>query len=644
MARARGAPRFRRTATRPRMRADARTRASAPAATMRRWQTRSIALDSASMRRRRTGPDGAGQRPNRGRARIGSRVRAGGRARIGSGARPARASLPSAGPMLATALGATLVGLHAHLVRVEVQATRGPPFFELVGLAEAAVRESRVRVKSALALVGVDINECRVVVNLAPGDVKKAGSGFDLAIAAAVMGAVGAAPRESIMGVLFIGELSLEGTVQPLRGVLPQLLGARSRGVRRAVVSQANAAEAALVDGVDVRTVGSLHDLVSALRGQTDLPVARRAIDVPVATSRVDAKASPFDDAKASPSDDAKASPSDDLTDVRGQGAARRALEIAAAGAHNIAMIGPPGAGKTMLARRLPALLPPLSTEEALEVMAIHSVAGLLSATRGLSLARPFRAPHHTVSEVGLVGGGEGPRPGEVSLAHQGVLFLDELAEFRRSALEALRQPMEDGSVTISRAHAKTSFPARFLLACALNACPCGRLGDGSGRCECSPDRVRAYRAKMSGPLLDRIDVHVVLPPVEVAALQGPASGESSGAVRARVEAARAIQRDRSARREVTATTNAALAPRDLDRVAVLCTSSARMLSSAMDRLALSARAYGKVLRVARTIADLEGASAVRPAHVAEAIALRVLDRRIDFVAGANGAVALERG
>jgi magnesium chelatase family protein len=532
--------------------------------------------------------------------------------------------------MLATALGATLVGLHAHLVRVEVQATRGPPFFELVGLAEAAVRESRVRVKSALALVGVDINECRVVVNLAPGDVKKAGSGFDLAIAAAVMGAVGAAPRESIMGVLFIGELSLEGTVQPLRGVLPQLLGARSRGVRRAVVSQANAAEAALVDGVDVRTVGSLHDLVSALRGQTDLPVARRAIEVPAATSVVNAK--------TSPSEDTKASPCDDLTDVRGQGAARRALEIAAAGAHNIAMIGPPGAGKTMLARRLPALLPPLSTEEALEVMAIHSVAGLLSATRGLSLARPFRAPHHTVSEVGLVGGGEGPRPGEVSLAHQGVLFLDELAEFRRSALEALRQPMEDGSVTISRAHAKTSFPSRFLLACALNACPCGRLGDGSGRCECSPDRVRAYRAKMSGPLLDRIDIHVVLPPVEVAALQGPASGESSGAVRARVEAARAIQRDRSTRREVTATTNAALAPRDLDRVAVLCTVSARMLSSAMDRLALSARAYGKVLRVARTIADLEGASAVRPAHVAEAIALRVLDRRVDFVAGANGA------
>ncbi len=515
--------------------------------------------------------------------------------------------------MLATALGATLVGLHAHLVRVEVQATRGPPFFELVGLAEAAVRESRVRVKSALALVGVDINECRVVVNLAPGDVKKTGSGFDLAIAAAVMGALGAAPREAIMGVLFIGELSLEGTVQPLRGVLPQLLGARSRGVRRAVVSRANAAEAALIEGVDVRTVESLQDLVSALRGQTELPVAQRMPDPPIVACL------------------------DDLTDVRGQAAARRALEIAAAGAHNLAMIGPPGAGKTMLARRLPALLPPLSTDEALDVTAIHSVAGLLSATRGLSLARPFRAPHHTVSEIGLVGGGDGPRPGEVSLAHHGVLFLDELAEFRRSALEALRQPLEDGVVTISRAHAKASFPARFLLACALNPCPCGWLGDGSGRCACSVDRVRAYRAKMSGPLLDRIDVHVVLPPVEVAALAGPALGEKSAAVRARVEVARATQRERCARREVGATTNAALTPRDLERVAVLCAAGTRMLSSAMDRFALSARAYGKVLRVARTIADLEGVAAVRPAHVAEAIGLRVLDRRVETLAPPDG-------
>jgi magnesium chelatase family protein len=510
--------------------------------------------------------------------------------------------------MLATALGSTLVGLQAHLVRVEVLATRGPPFFELVGLAEAAVRESRVRVKSALALVGVDMNECRVVVNLAPGDVKKTGSGFDLAIAAAVMGALGAAPREALTGVLYIGELSLEGTVQPLRGVLPQLLAARARGVRRAVVSRANSAEAALVEGIDVRTAASLHELVGALRGQHELPLAHRRPDPPSQPTL------------------------DDLTDVRGQAAARRALEIAAAGGHNLAMIGPPGAGKTMLARRLPALLPPLSTEEALEVMAIHSVAGLLSATRGLSLARPFRAPHHTVSEIGLVGGGDGPRPGEVSLAHHGVLFLDELPEFRRSALEALRQPLEDGAVSISRAGAKATFPARFLLTCALNPCPCGAMGDGTDRCECSVERVRSYRAKMSGPLIDRIDVHVVLPPVEVAALQGPALGETSESVRARVQAARAIQRERTLRREVLAITNGALSPRDLERVAMLCAAGARMLSSAMDRFALSARAYGKILRVARTIADLEGVASVLPVHVAEAIGLRVLDRRVESV------------
>ncbi len=502
--------------------------------------------------------------------------------------------------MQATALTFTLIGLEAHPVQVEVDSGRGCANFLLVGLAEASVRESRVRVRAALQQIGVDLNEYVITVNLGPADLKKSGGSFDIAIAADALAALGKFPEEALLGTALLGELSLTGAVRPVRGVLPALRGAVARGVTRAIVPRDNAREAAMVPGIEVGVCEHLSEL--AKHFQTGAP-----LDGPGAPPAYAPQFGP---------------PNTDLSDVRGQHGARRALEIAASGAHNLIFVGPPGSGKTMLARRLPTIMPPLSLDEALEVTAIHSVAGLLSAERGVLATRPFRAPHHTVSAAGLVGGGDPVRPGEVSLAHRGCLFLDELCEFKSAVLESLRQPLEDGHVTICRARARATFPARPLLVGAINPCPCGYAGERSGRCSCAPDRVRAYRARISGPLLDRIDMHVVLPPVDVVHLQSAARGEPSGPVRARVIAARGAQAER-ARQLGCAGTNAALSPRDLERVALPDDAGARVLASAVERLGLSARAYGKVLRVARTIADLDGRERVAARDVGAALAMR---------------------
>lgn len=505
---------------------------------------------------------------------------------------------------LATAEGGVLIGLSAHPIQVEVCCTRGPSFFQLVGLAEAAVREARVRVASALAGLGVLLDEYAVTVNLAPADLRKPGATLDVAIAVAVLAATGHMDPRALDSVLLLGELSLQGTIRPVRGVLPQLVGARSRGVRAAIVPSGNAAEAGLACGQDVRIADTLRQIVEHLCKRRPLPSVQ-----------------------ATPFTPCIAPVAGDLADVRGQATARRAIEIAAAGGHNLLLVGPPGGGKTLLSRLIPSILPPLGFDEAVECTMIHSVAGVLPAEQGTVNLRPFRAPHHSVSAAGLVGGGETPRPGEVSLAHHGVLFLDELAEFRQSTLEALRQPLEDGVVCIARARARASFPARPLVVGAVNPCPCGYWGHPRRACRCSMEARKRYRSRLSGPLLDRLDIHVSVPPVEVAALTAGSKGETSAEVRSRVAGVRALQSERAETLSLSSRLNASLSGPDLERVAALDSKGKRLLEAAMNQLGLSARAYAKILRVARTIADLDGEACVRSPHVAEAIQGRLFDR-----------------
>ena len=504
--------------------------------------------------------------------------------------------------MLATLESATVIGVDACRVHVEIDVGPGIPHFQLVGLPDASVRESRDRVRAAIRNSGFKFPLSRITINLAPGDVRKAGPAFDLPIALGLLAATDEVLRKDFAGIVHVGELSLDGTIQPARGVLPIAAEARRAKAKALILPYDNLAEASVVTGLRLLPVRTLKEAVQRLneaesQWETPAPLA--------------------------PSHAVPSHLGSDLAEVSGQMFARRALEVAAAGGHNLLMIGPPGAGKTMMARRLPGILPPLSFDESIEVTTIHSVAGQLRPGVGLITERPFRAPHHTISDVALVGGGSVPRPGEVSLAHHGVLFLDEMPEFDRRVLEALRQPIEEGRITVTRAMRSLSFPARFVLVAAMNPCPCGYYGDPHRHCKCTPQQTTRYHNRLSGPLRDRIDLIVEVEAVPITQLTEGPPGESSTTVRARVLQARERQLGRRCRARV----NAQLTGTELKKVAPLDAACRRLLERSAERLHMSARAFHRVIRVSRTIADLAAVDAITLDHLGEALQYRFVEK-----------------
>ncbi|MBW1915708.1 MAG: YifB family Mg chelatase-like AAA ATPase [Deltaproteobacteria bacterium] len=507
--------------------------------------------------------------------------------------------------MLAKVLSSAVIGINAYVVEVEIDISHGLPSFSTVGLPEGAVRESKERVKAAIKNSGYHFPSDRITVNLAPADIKKEGSAFDLPMAIGMLAATGLIPSESCADNIILGELSLDGLIRPIRGALPIAIAAKDLGLKGIYLPEENAPEAAVVEGIDIHPVKTLSSLVSCLTGKSH--IAPFHVDADTFFKGIDHQV--------------------DFSDVRGQENVKRAMEIAAAGSHNMLMIGPPGAGKTMITKRLFTVLPELSFQEALETSKIYSIMGLMPENSGLVTTRPFRAPHHTISDAGLIGGGKNPKPGEVSLAHNGVLFLDELPEFKKNVLEVLRQPLEDGHVTISRASSTVTYPANFMLVAAMNPCPCGFLGDMKRECTCSHIQIQRYRSKISGPLMDRIDIHIEVPAVRYKELSAKEGGSSSAEIRKRVQQARIIQEERFKRMKIH--TNANMNSRQIRQFCQLDSDSELLMERAMDKLGLSARAHSRILKISRTIADLAEEDRIRSDHIAEAIQYRSLDRRI---------------